>query len=212
MAASRPIAEAVRLAAGGVLSGPAGGVAGSRYAARLLGHGNLIPFDMGGTRTDISLVVDGEAALRRTGASPASAWRCRASTSSARRRRRLDRARRPRRHPARRPRERRRGAGPRLLRPRRHRGDGDRRQSGARASSIPTTFSAGARGSIAGRRGGGRPHRARARRRPHGGGRGHLPRGQHPHGRGHPPGLGAARRRSAALRPAVVRRRGRRCT
>ena len=57
------IAEAVRLAAGGVLSGPAGGVAGSQYAARLLGHGDLIPFDMGGTSTDISLVVGGEAAI-----------------------------------------------------------------------------------------------------------------------------------------------------
>src|SRR5207249_11708755 len=58
-----PIAEAGRLAAGGVLSGPAGGVAGSVYAARLLGETNLIPFDMGGTSTDISLVVDGAAAL-----------------------------------------------------------------------------------------------------------------------------------------------------
>jgi len=57
------IAEAVRLAAGCVLSGPAGGVAGSQYAARLLGHGDLIPFDMGGTSTDISLVVSGEAAI-----------------------------------------------------------------------------------------------------------------------------------------------------
>ncbi len=57
------IAEAVRLAAGGVLSGPAGGVAGSQYAARLLEHGDLIPFDMGGTSTDISLVVGGEAAI-----------------------------------------------------------------------------------------------------------------------------------------------------
>jgi N-methylhydantoinase A len=57
------IAEAVRLAAGGVLSGPAGGVAGSQYAARLLGHADLIPFDMGGTSTDISLVVGGEAAI-----------------------------------------------------------------------------------------------------------------------------------------------------
>ena len=57
------IGEAVRLAAGGVLSGPAGGVAGSQYAARLLGHGDLIPFDMGGTSTDISLVVGGEAAI-----------------------------------------------------------------------------------------------------------------------------------------------------
>src|SRR5437763_10291263 len=58
-----PIAEAGRLAAGAVLSGPAGGVAGSVYAARLLGEQNLIPFDMGGTSTDICLVVEGEAAL-----------------------------------------------------------------------------------------------------------------------------------------------------
>jgi N-methylhydantoinase A len=58
-----PIGEAVRLAAGAVLSGPAGGVAGSRYCARLLEVGNLIPFDMGGTSTDISLVVNGQAQL-----------------------------------------------------------------------------------------------------------------------------------------------------
>src|SRR5216684_6122431 len=58
-----PIVEASRLAAGGVLSGPAGGVAGSRYAAKLIGAGNLIPFDMGGTSTDICLIVDGEATL-----------------------------------------------------------------------------------------------------------------------------------------------------
>ena len=58
-----PIAEAVRLAAGAVLSGPAGGVAGSRYGSRLLGEGNLIPFDMGGTSTDISLIVNGEPQL-----------------------------------------------------------------------------------------------------------------------------------------------------
>jgi N-methylhydantoinase A len=58
-----PVAEASRLAAGAVLSGPAGGVAGSRYAARLLGEGNLIPFDMGGTSTDICLIVEGEPVL-----------------------------------------------------------------------------------------------------------------------------------------------------
>ena len=65
-----PISEAGRLAAGAVLSGPAGGVAGSAYAARLIGETNLIPFDMGGTSTDISLVIEGEAALvmnRRVG-------------------------------------------------------------------------------------------------------------------------------------------------
>jgi N-methylhydantoinase A len=58
-----PVAEAGRLAAGAVLSGPAGGVAGSVHAARLLGAHDLIPFDMGGTSTDISLIVDGEPAL-----------------------------------------------------------------------------------------------------------------------------------------------------
>ena len=65
-----PIAEAGRLAAGAVLSGPAGGVAGSVHGARLVDAHNLIPFDMGGTSTDISLVVDGAAALatgRRVG-------------------------------------------------------------------------------------------------------------------------------------------------
>ncbi|MGH6906208.1 MAG: hydantoinase/oxoprolinase N-terminal domain-containing protein, partial [Geminicoccaceae bacterium] len=55
------IADAARLAAGAVLSGPAGGVAGSRHAARLIGQSNLIPFDMGGTSTDLSLIVAGAA-------------------------------------------------------------------------------------------------------------------------------------------------------
>jgi N-methylhydantoinase A len=58
-----PIDESGRLAAGAVLSGPAGGVAGSVYAARLINEGNLIPFDMGGTSTDISLIVDGRPSL-----------------------------------------------------------------------------------------------------------------------------------------------------
>jgi len=58
-----PIAESGRLAAGAVLSGPAGGVAGSAYAARLINASNLIPFDMGGTSTDISLIVDGRPSL-----------------------------------------------------------------------------------------------------------------------------------------------------
>ena len=57
------IGDAVRLAAGGVLSGPAGGVAAARHASRILEHSNLIAFDMGGTSTDMSLVVDGEAAV-----------------------------------------------------------------------------------------------------------------------------------------------------
>ncbi len=58
-----PIDEAGRLAAGAVLSGPAGGVAGSVYAARLVGAADLIPFDMGGTSTDISLIVAGRPSL-----------------------------------------------------------------------------------------------------------------------------------------------------
>src|SRR5271168_3521933 len=58
-----PIDQSGRLAAGAVLSGPAGGVAGSVYAARLIGEGNLIPFDMGGTSTDISLIVEGRPSL-----------------------------------------------------------------------------------------------------------------------------------------------------
>src|SRR6516162_4142589 len=58
-----PIAESGRLAAGAVLSGPAGGVAGSVHAARLLEEGDLIPFDMGGTSTDISLIITGQPSL-----------------------------------------------------------------------------------------------------------------------------------------------------
>ncbi len=54
------IADSVRLAAGAVLSGPAGGIAGCRHAARLLDEGNLISFDMGGTSTDIALLESGE--------------------------------------------------------------------------------------------------------------------------------------------------------
>ncbi len=51
-----PVEEAARLAAATVLSGPAGGIAGTRHAASLLGIENLIPFDMGGTSSDISLI------------------------------------------------------------------------------------------------------------------------------------------------------------
>jgi N-methylhydantoinase A len=57
------VADSVRLAAGAVLSGPAGGIAGSRHAARLLRHGDLITFDMGGTSTDIALLQNGEPQL-----------------------------------------------------------------------------------------------------------------------------------------------------
>jgi N-methylhydantoinase A len=69
------IDESVRLAAGSTLSGPAGGVAAGRYSAYLLGEANLIPFDMGGTSTDISLIVGGQpqmAVTRGIGGHPVS--------------------------------------------------------------------------------------------------------------------------------------------
>ena len=58
-----PVEEAARLAAGTALSGPAGGISGCRRCAELLGIADLIPFDMGGTSTDISLIADGRAML-----------------------------------------------------------------------------------------------------------------------------------------------------
>ena len=62
-----PIEEAARLAAGTVLSGPAGGISGCRRCAELLGIPDLVPFDMGGTSTDISLITDGRASLSADG-------------------------------------------------------------------------------------------------------------------------------------------------
>jgi N-methylhydantoinase A len=47
-----------------LLSGPSGGVTASRYLGDALGHQNIITFDMGGTSTDVGLIVDGEP-LRR---------------------------------------------------------------------------------------------------------------------------------------------------
>ncbi len=55
--------EAVRLAAGTTLSGPAGGVAAAVALAREGVARDLITFDMGGTSTDIALVQDGQANL-----------------------------------------------------------------------------------------------------------------------------------------------------
>lgn len=43
-------------AARSILSGPAGGVVGAQYVARLAGFNHIITFDMGGTSTDVSLV------------------------------------------------------------------------------------------------------------------------------------------------------------
>src|SRR5712672_2648200 len=62
-----PVGEASRLAAGTVLSGPAGGVSGGKRCADLLGISDLVPFDMGGTSTDISLISHGQASLSADG-------------------------------------------------------------------------------------------------------------------------------------------------
>ena len=62
-----PVAEAARLAAATVLSGPAGGMSGARRCGTLLGIPDLVAFDMGGTSTDISLIADGSVTLSADG-------------------------------------------------------------------------------------------------------------------------------------------------
>jgi len=57
------LADAARLPAATVLSGPAGGIVGARECARMAGLDNVLPFDMGGTSTEISLIAQGEMAL-----------------------------------------------------------------------------------------------------------------------------------------------------
>ena len=57
------VQEAIRLAAGTALSGPAGGVAAAVALAREGLGKNLIAFDMGGTSTDIALVRDGQPSM-----------------------------------------------------------------------------------------------------------------------------------------------------
>ncbi len=48
-----------------LMSGPAGGVSGAIWIASQAGRKNLLTFDMGGTSTDVALVQDGQAQLRR---------------------------------------------------------------------------------------------------------------------------------------------------
>lgn len=48
-----------------LMSGPAGGVSGAAWVAKQAGYGNLLTFDMGGTSTDVALIQDGKAQLRR---------------------------------------------------------------------------------------------------------------------------------------------------
>ena len=48
-----------------LMSGPAGGVAGAMYFCKRGGFDNILTFDMGGTSTDVALIQNGEARVRR---------------------------------------------------------------------------------------------------------------------------------------------------
>ncbi len=48
-----------------LMSGPAGGVAGAMYFCKRGGFENILTFDMGGTSTDVALIQDGHARIRR---------------------------------------------------------------------------------------------------------------------------------------------------
>ncbi|HSU95321.1 MAG TPA: hydantoinase/oxoprolinase family protein, partial [Gemmatimonadaceae bacterium] len=55
----RAASEAAQSAAALALSGPAGGVSGAAYVARLAGFANALTIDIGGTSADAGLVLDG---------------------------------------------------------------------------------------------------------------------------------------------------------
>jgi len=48
-----------------LMSGPAGGVAGAMYFCSRAGFDNILTFDMGGTSTDVALIQNGKAKVRR---------------------------------------------------------------------------------------------------------------------------------------------------
>ncbi len=48
-----------------LMSGPAGGVAGAMYFCKRGGFEDILTFDMGGTSTDVALIQDGQALIRR---------------------------------------------------------------------------------------------------------------------------------------------------
>ncbi|MFT5350185.1 MAG: N-methylhydantoinase A [Planctomycetota bacterium] len=48
-----------------LMSGPAGGVAGAIYFCSRAGYNNILTFDMGGTSTDVALIQNGKAQVRR---------------------------------------------------------------------------------------------------------------------------------------------------
>lgn len=49
-----------------VLSGPAGGVTSTMMLSRRSGFSRLLAFDMGGTSTDVAVIIDGEATISRS--------------------------------------------------------------------------------------------------------------------------------------------------
>ena len=128
-----PIAESQRLAAGAVLSGPAGGVAAGRYCVQAPRHEGPDHVRHGrnehGHRAAAGRRAD---ALRREDGRDREGRAAEPRHPHARRGRRLDRARGRRRHPARRPRERRRRSRARVLRAWRHGADRHRRRPRAR--------------------------------------------------------------------------------
>jgi len=57
------VAEATEKPCQLFLSGPAGGVIGSLFLGESLGYRNIFTFDMGGTSTDVSVILDGRPAM-----------------------------------------------------------------------------------------------------------------------------------------------------
>ena len=60
-----PVDEAARVPARLLLSGPAGGAVAAGWAAAAAGFADAVTFDMGGTSTDVCLVLDGRPAPPR---------------------------------------------------------------------------------------------------------------------------------------------------
>ncbi|MEQ8859743.1 MAG: hydantoinase/oxoprolinase family protein [Pseudomonadales bacterium] len=58
-------AAATRFPVNLLMSGPAGGVSGALWIGEQAGYANLLTFDMGGTSTDVSLIENGKALVRR---------------------------------------------------------------------------------------------------------------------------------------------------
>ena len=79
------------------LSGPAAGAVGAIHTARNSRQPDIITLDMGGTSADVALIRNYEAGTASTDGSRVSRCGCRWSTSTRRRRRRIDRLVRPRR-------------------------------------------------------------------------------------------------------------------